>query len=86
MLQVSARNRFAPAMEVQAAQNHRTNITGSVLKPARLRFRWVTSRSCIIHYMCMYCTDTLNLGKCAVPFTLYNTFVCYKCFSTKGVS
>ena len=38
-LQVAARNRFAPSIEILAAQDHRMNITGSVHKPARLRFR-----------------------------------------------
>ena len=37
--QVGSQNRFAPPPEVVAAHDHRTNITNSVHKPARLRFR-----------------------------------------------
>jgi len=41
MWQVASLNRFDPPSVVVAAQDHRVNITQSVHKPARLRFRWV---------------------------------------------
>lgn len=34
-------NRFSPPLEVVAAQDHRTNVAGSVHKPSRIRFRYM---------------------------------------------
>ncbi len=37
--QVAAANRFAPPLEVVAAQDHRTNITGSARKATKIKYR-----------------------------------------------
>ena len=46
--QVASLNRFAPPPVVVAAHDHRVNITQSVHKTARLRFRCVQGESCIV--------------------------------------